>query len=150
MENTVIQHTFFDQSQKLQIFNKNPRTPDETEKNRSSEKNSSGNTAERALSYYASNRLMLTNLAWRGTTLRCWDYTIHRLVGVMAQKAEAMHSKILSKWLCNVRLFFLRVWTLETSRKAFRLSLSGSASRLKAVFGYPYLVGNSLSYRQTG
>jgi len=34
MENAVIQHTFlkFDQSQKIQIFNKNPRTPDETEK----------------------------------------------------------------------------------------------------------------------
>jgi len=30
MENTVIQHTFLksDQSQKTQIFNKNPRTPD--------------------------------------------------------------------------------------------------------------------------
>jgi len=34
METTVIQHTFlkFDQSQKTQIFNKNPRTPDKTEK----------------------------------------------------------------------------------------------------------------------
>jgi len=36
MENTVIQHsnTFlkFDQSKKTQIFNKNPRTPDKTEK----------------------------------------------------------------------------------------------------------------------
>jgi len=34
MENTVIQHTFlkFDRSQKLQILNKNPRTPDKKEK----------------------------------------------------------------------------------------------------------------------
>jgi len=34
MENTVIQHTSikFDQSQKKQIFNKNPTTPDKTEK----------------------------------------------------------------------------------------------------------------------
>jgi len=34
MENTVIQHTFLklDQSKKKQIFNKNPRTPDKTEK----------------------------------------------------------------------------------------------------------------------
>jgi len=41
MENTVIKHTFlkFDQSEKKKIFNKNPRTPDKTKKNRSSEKN---------------------------------------------------------------------------------------------------------------
>jgi len=34
MENAVIQQTFlkFDQSEKKQIFNKNSRTPDETEK----------------------------------------------------------------------------------------------------------------------
>jgi len=39
MENTVIQHTFqkFDQSQKPQSFNKKNRTPDKTEKVRSSE-----------------------------------------------------------------------------------------------------------------
>jgi len=47
MENTVIQHTFlkFDRSKKKQIFNKNPRTPDEAEKNPDLvKKNSSGNT----------------------------------------------------------------------------------------------------------
>jgi len=34
MENTVVQHIFlkFDQSQKKQNFNKNPSTPDKTEK----------------------------------------------------------------------------------------------------------------------
>jgi len=34
MENTVMQQTFltFDQSQKTQIFNKKPRTPDKTGK----------------------------------------------------------------------------------------------------------------------
>ena len=82
---------------------------------------------KRALCYYTSNRLMLTNLAWRGATLRYWDCTIDTL-GVLTQKAEVIHSKILKIRLCNVQLFFPRVWTLEISRKAFRISLSGSCS----------------------
>jgi len=35
---------------------------------------------------------------------------------------------------------FPRVWILEISRKSFRISLSVSGSRLKAVFGYPWVV----------
>jgi len=46
----------------------------------------------------------------------------------------------------NVQLF-PKVWILEISMKAFRISGSVSCSRLKAVFGYPYAVANSLSYR---
>jgi len=47
---------------------------------------------------------------------------------------------------------FPKIWILEISKKAFRIS--GSCSRLIAVFGYPYPVANSLSCRisnrQTG
>ena len=47
---------------------------------------------------------------------------------------------------------FPKIWILEISKKAFRIS--GSGSRLIAVFGYPYSVANSLSCRisnrQTG
>ena len=39
------------------------------------------------------------------------------------------------------------VWFLEISRKAFRISLSVSSSRFKVVYGYPYPVANSLSFR---
>jgi len=71
----------------------------------------------------------------------------------MAQKAEKMLLKVVNDWLCNVQLF-PKVWILETSIKAFRISGSVSGSRLKAVFGYPYPVENSLSCRlsnrQTG
>jgi len=38
---------------------------------------------------------------------------------------------------------FPKVWTLEISKKAFRISGSVSGSRLKAVLGYPYPVSNS-------
>jgi len=51
MENTAIQHTFlkFDQSQKKQIFNKNSRTPDKTEKKTDLvKKTSNGNTGRNA------------------------------------------------------------------------------------------------------
>jgi len=64
----------------------------------------------------------------------------------MAQKVEKMLPKILYKWFCKVQLF-PRVWILERSRKAFRISLSVSGSRLKAFFGYPYPVANSLFFR---
>jgi len=70
-------------------------------------------------------------------------YTIHRL-GVMAQTAEKMLLKIMNEWLCNVQLF-PKVWILEISIKAFRISGSVSGSRLKAVYGYPYPIANSLS-----
>jgi len=43
----------------------------------------------------------------------------------MAQKAENMLPKIILEWLCNVQLF-PRVWILEMSRKAFRISSSES------------------------
>ena len=71
----------------------------------------------------------------------------------MAQKAEKMLLKILNDWSYNGQLF-PKVWILETSIKAFRISGSVSGSYLKAVFGYPYPVANSLSCwisnRQTG
>jgi len=106
--------------------------------------------SERALSCFTSNRLMLTNLVC--SISRAWDYsTVLRLLhrqtwinGFMAQKAEKMLPKILNKWLCNVKLFPW-VWILDISRKAFRMSLSVSGSRLKAVFGYQYPVSKSLS-----
>jgi len=87
-----------------------------------------------------------------GITLRFRDCTIDRL-GVMAQKAEKMLLKIINEWLCNVQLL-PKVWILEKLIKAFRISGSVSGSRLKAVFGYPYPIANSLSCgtsnRQTG
>jgi len=48
--------------------------------------------------------------------------------------------------LCNV-LLFPKVSILEISIKAFRISGSVSGSHLKAVFGYPGPVANSLSCR---
>jgi len=62
----------------------------------------------------------------------------------MAQKDEKILPKILNKWLFNVQLF-PRVWILEISSRAYRISLSGYP--LKAVSGYPYQVTNSLSCR---
>ena len=94
-----------------------------------------------------------TDSCWKiGITLRFRDYTIDRL-GVMGQKAEKMLLKIINEWLCNVQLF-PKLWILKILIKAFRISGSESGSRLKAVFGYPYPVVNSLSClisnRQTG
>jgi len=66
-----------------------------------------------------------------GITLRFRDYTIDRL-GVMTQKAEKMLLKTLNYWLCNVQLF-PKVWILEISLKAFRISGCVSGSRLHAV-----------------
>jgi len=80
-----------------------------------------------------------------GITLRYRGYTIDRL-GVMAHKAEKILLKIMNEWLCNVQLF-PKVRILEISMKAFRIFASISGSRLKAVFGYPYPVANSLSCR---
>jgi len=53
---------------------------------------------------------------------------------------------IINEWLCNMQLF-PKIWILEISKKAFRISGSVSGSRLIAVFGYPYPVANSLSCR---
>jgi len=61
----------------------------------------------------------------------------------MAQKAEKMLSKILIEWLCNVQLL-PRVWILEISRKAFRISLSVSGPVWKQFLDIPYPVANSL------
>jgi len=54
--------------------------------------------------------------------------------------------KIINEWLCNVQLF-PKVWILEISIKAFRISESVSGSHLKPVFGCPGPVANSLSCR---
>jgi len=71
----------------------------------------------------------------------------------MAQKTKKMLLKMMNEWLWIVQLF-PKVWILEISRKAFRISGSVSGSHLKAVFGYPYPFANSLSCRisnrQTG
>jgi len=68
----------------------------------------------------------------------------------MAQMAEKMLLNEDNKWM-TVQLF-PKVWILEISIKAFRIS--GSGSRSKADFGYLYPVANSLSCRisnrQTG
>jgi len=59
----------------------------------------------------------------------------------VAQKAEKMLLRIIKNvWLCNVQLF-PKVWIIEISRKAFRISRSCS----KAVFGYPYPVSSEIS-----
>jgi len=59
----------------------------------------------------------------------------------------------MNEWLCKVQLF-PKVWILEISIKAFRMSGSVSGSRFKGVFGYLYPVANSISCRisnrQTG
>jgi len=110
---------------------------------------------ERALSWHTRKSFMLTNLACTISNLRGeWDYfMVQRLPGFRAQKAEKMLLKIINEWLCNVWLF-PKVWILEISIKAFLIFGSVSGSRLKAVFGYPDPVANSLSCRisnrQTG
>jgi len=56
-----------------------------------------------------------------------------------------MLPKILNEWLFNLQLY-PRVWILERLQ-VFRVSLSVSGSRLKAVFRYLCLVANALSCR---
>jgi len=46
----------------------------------------------------------------------------------VAQKAEKMLLKLIKNlWLCNMQ-FFPKVWIIEISKKAFRISVSGSFS----------------------
>jgi len=53
---------------------------------------------------------------------------------------------VINEWLCNVELF-PKVWILEILIKVFWISGSATGSCLKAVFGYPYPLANSLSCR---
>jgi len=89
---------------------------------------------------------MLTNLAC--PIRRAWNY-MHNCTEITPQthleswyrrlKKCFRNQKVLNKWLCTVQLF-PRAWILEILRKVFRISLSVSGSRLKAVFGYLYPV----------
>jgi len=91
------------------------------------------------------------------STSRAWVCTSVLRLHHRQTWLELWHKRLIrylqNKWLCNVQLL-PRVWIFEISRKPFRISFSGSGSRFKVVYGYPYPVANSLSCRisnrQTG
>ena len=67
-----------------QIFNKNPRTPDKTKKNRSNEKNSSGNTGGHPINALAEKiqkiylfQSLISFSALTKTTCRIWPHQAH-------------------------------------------------------------------------
>jgi len=102
---------------------------------------------------------MLTNLACSISHLRGeWDYaTVQRLHHRHTRSQSTEGWKGASEnnnWMIVQCATFPEVRILEISIKAFRISRSVSGSHLKAVFGYPYPVANSLSSRisnrQTG
>jgi len=91
---------------------------------------------ERAVSCYSSNRFMLTNLLACSISRAC---DIHCGTGITPytvleswHKAEKILLEVLNEWLCDVAdvELFPRVRVLEISRKAFRISVSGSHFKL--------------------
>jgi len=104
---------------------------------------------ERTFSFSTSNRLMLTNLAF--SISRAWGYTtvlrLHHRQTWRHGTEGWRHASEGSKWMILQCATFSKIWTLEISRKPFQISTSVSGSHLKAVFGYPYPIVNSLSCR---